>query len=236
MSRDVRLAVPNSLRISADGQAFELLETLSAQRYRPNRLGGQGIRLSTAAAGSCGSTTASTRCDSVQVLQPSLNLVGVNWLVLYNTGAESAGVPLAGSNLWAPADPGVISPTGSSFSVLAGAPAGESEVAVNLPSGVSSFDFAFASPQRRLYFAGEVIGYRCQGGQLLRYSYHQLLASVPASPPAGSQPLANSVSVCRFNYQAGTTQRAGLLSLTLGLSQAGESVELMQQVHVDNAP
>ncbi len=238
MARDVRLAVPNSLRISADGQAFELMETLSAERYRPNRLGGQGLRLSTAAAGSCGSTTASTRCDSVQVLRPGLNPAGVNWLVLYNIGAESAGVPLAGSNVWAPANPGVISPTGSSFSVVAGAPAGETEIAVNLPGGASSFDFAFASPQRRLYFAGAVIGYRCQGGQLLRYSYSQLLAAVPSSPPAGSSPqaLANSVTVCRFNYQPGTTQRAGLLSLTLGLSQAGESVELMQQVHVDNAP
>jgi len=37
MSRDVRLAIPNSLRVSADGQAVELLLIHSAARYRPNR-------------------------------------------------------------------------------------------------------------------------------------------------------------------------------------------------------
>ncbi len=237
MARDVRLAVPNSLRLAADGQAFELLEIDSAVRYRPNRVGAQGLRLSSATPGSCGSTTASGRCDSLQVLQANLDPGAARWLVLYNLGSESGGLPLAGSNVWAYANPGVITPTGSSFAVVAGAPAGETELAVNLPGG-GSFDFAFASPQRRLYLASRVIGYRCQAGQLLRYSYTSLLAAVPGSPPAGSdpQPVAASVSVCRFAYQPGTTQRAGLLSLTLGLSQAGESIELMQQVHVDNAP
>ena len=238
MARDERLAVPNSLRLSADGQAFELLAIHSAARYRPNRVGGQGLRLSTEAVGTCGSTSSDASCNSFQVLQPGMSMTGVNWLVLYNVGSESGGVPLAGSNVWAYANPGVITPTGSSFNVMGGAPAGESQIAVTLPGSTSSFSFAFSSPQRRLYFADQVIGYRCAGGQLLRYSYNQLLAAVPASPPATSnpQPLANSVSLCRFNYQPGTTQRASLLSLTLGLSQAGESIELMQQVHVDNAP
>ncbi len=238
VARDVRLAVPNSLRLSADGQGFELLAIQSAARYRPNRLGGQGLRFSTEAAGSCGSTTSGGTCNTLQVLQPGLSLAGVNWLVLYNVGSESGGVPVAGSNVWAYANPGVITPTGSTFAAVTGAPAGETEIAVNLPGGNSSFSFAYASPQRRLYFAEQVIGYRCSAGQLLRYSYNQLLAAVPASPPANSnpQPLADSVSVCRFVYQAGSTQRGGLLSLTLGLRQAGESIELMQQVHIDNAP
>jgi MSHA biogenesis protein MshO len=238
MTRDVRLAVPNSLRLSADGQAFELLAIDGAARYRPNRVGAQGLRFATSAPGSCGSTTTGGRCDSLQALQPGVNLAGVNWLVVYNVGAESGGTPVAGSNVWAYANPGVITPTGTSFAALAGAPANESEIAVSLPGGMTDFAFAFASPQRRLYFASQVLGYRCSAGQLLRYSYSQLLPAVPAAPPPGAnpQPLANSVSACRFAYQPGSTQRAGLLSLTLGLSQAGESIELMQQVHVDNAP
>ena len=258
MARDVRLAVPNSLRLSADGQAFELLAISTsppgtepsidgAARYRSNRVGGESLRFSTDAPGTCGSTSSGGSCNSFQVLQPNnlpvdSVLPWVKWLVLYNVGSESGGVPLAGSNVWAYANPGVITPTGSRFSVMGGAPAGESQIAVTLPGGTSSFSFAFSSPQRRLYFADQVIGYRCIGAgnnkQLVRYSYNQLLGAVPASPPATSnpQPLANSVSLCRFNYQPGTTQRASLLSLTLGLSQAGESIELMQQVHVDNAP
>ena len=38
MSRDIRMAVPGSLRVSADGQALELLLIHSAGRYLPNRV------------------------------------------------------------------------------------------------------------------------------------------------------------------------------------------------------
>ena len=237
MSRDVRLAVPNSLRVAADGRALELLLIHDAARYRPNRLDGEGLRFSNDPPGSCASTTLGGRCDSVQVLDPGFDPAGARWLVLYNIGAESGGNPVAGSNVWAPGNPGVISPTGTTFAALAGAPANETHIALgNLPAG--GFRFAFASPQRRLYLAATVVGYRCSGGQLLRYSYNQLLAALPASPPAGSnpQPVAASGGSRDFAYQPGSTQRAGLLSLNLGISQDGETITLLQQVHVDNAP
>lgn len=230
MSRDVRLAVPNSLRVSADGQAVEVLLIHSAARYRPNRVGEQGLRFSTESAGTCGSTTQGGRCDSFQVLDPAFNPAGARWLVLYNTGA-------AGSSVWAPSSPGSITPTGTSFTTVAGAPAGESHIALgNLPAG--GFRFAFASPQHRLYLAETVVGYRCQGGQLLRYSYSSLENTLPGSPPSGSnpQPVARKVINCSFTYQPGSTQRAGLLTLGLGISDAGETLQLLQQVHVDNAP
>ncbi|MDG9926321.1 type II secretion system GspH family protein [Pseudomonas sp. GD04045] len=239
MSRDVRLAIPNSLRVAANGQAMELLLIHSAGRYRPNRVGSEGLRFSSEVAGSCGSSTTGGRCDSVQVLEPGLNLAGVNWMVLYNIGAVSGGVPAPGSNIWASTNnPGVITPTGTTFSLIAGAPAGESQIALgNLPS--TGFRFAFASPQRRLYLADAVVGYRCQNGQLVRYSYsNQLPQTIPASPPVGSnpQPVVANVASCSFVYQPGSSQRSGLLTLTLGLAQAGESLQLLQQVHVDNAP
>ena len=239
MTRDVRLAIPNSVRVSADGQAVELLLIHSAARYRPNRVGVDGLRFSNAAAGSCASSTPGGRCDTVQVLDPSFDPAGARWLVVYNTGAQSAGNPVIGSNVWAPANPGVISLTGTTFSSVAGAPANESLMALgSMPGG--AFDFAFVSPQRRLYLAETVVGYRCQGGQLVRYSYNQLLTTVPASPPAGAQvyPVAGSVNCAQsgFEYAPGTAQRAGLLSLSLSISQAGENLQLLQQVHVDNAP
>lgn len=237
VARDVRLAVPNSLRVSADGQALELLLIHSAARYRPNRVGSDGLRFSTALAGSCGSSTVDGGCNNFQLLDATLDPAGANWLVLYNVGAESGGNPLAGANVWAPANPGVITPSGISFSVQGGAPAGEQLIALNnLPS--AEFRFALASPQRRIYLAERVLGYRCAGGQLLRYSYTRLNSSIPATPPAGSDPqaLASQVSACRFTYQPGTTQRAGLLSMSLTIREEGESLELLQQVHVDNAP
>jgi len=239
MSRDVRLAVPNSLRVSADGKAMELLLIHSAARYRPNRIGLDGLRFSNEAAGSCASTTVGGLCNSVQVLDADLDPSGARWLVLYNTGAESGGNPVPGSNVWAAANPGVITPTGVTFDLVAAPPAGERHISLgNLPAG--GFNFAFASPQRRLYLAETVVGYRCQGGQLLRYSYNQLLSSIPNALPAGAnaQPVAARVdcAASRFEYQAGSTQRAGLLTLSLSISQDGENLQLLQQVHVDNAP
>ncbi|PFG10185.1 PulJ/GspJ family protein [Marinobacter sp. LV10MA510-1] len=244
MARDVRLAVPNSLRVSADGKALELLLIHSAARYRPNRIGGEGLRFSSETAGTCGSITEGERCDSLQVLDPEFKTDGAQWMVLYNIGAESGGNPVAGSNVWMPANPGVITPTGTKFDPLSGAPAGESHIALtNLP--VDGFRFAYASPQHRLYLAKTVVGYRCQDGQLLRYSYKdQLLSAIPSTPPAGSdqQPMAANVdcSATYFTYQTGSTQRAGLLAIILRISQdggvGGEGLQLLQQVHVDNAP
>lgn len=230
MTRDVRLAIPNSLRVSADGQAVELLLIHSAARYRPNRLGEPGLRFSADTAGTCNSTTVTGRCDSLQVMDASFDPSGARWLVLYNTGSP-------GSDVWNPTNPGSITPTGTSFSALSGAPTGESHIALgNLPSG--GFRFAFASPQYRLYLAETVVGYRCQGGQLLRYSYNSLQGTLPNTPPSSSnpQPVARSLSNCNFTYLPGSTQRAGLLSLSLGISKDGESLQLLQQVHVDNAP
>lgn len=106
MSRDVRLAIPNSLRVSADGQAVELLLIHSAARYRPNRIGEPGLRFSSDAAGTCNSTTQGGRCDSLQVLDGALNPAGARWLVLYNIGAESGGSPQQGSNVWKYGNPG----------------------------------------------------------------------------------------------------------------------------------
>ncbi|WP_394560390.1 type II secretion system protein J [Aquipseudomonas alcaligenes] len=237
MSRDVRLAIPNSLRVEAGGQAVEMLLIHSAGRYRPNRVGGEGLSFSSATAGTCGSSAAGGRCDSVQMLDAGINPAGANWMVLYNVGAESGGSPVAGSNVWRYANPGVVTPPGTTFSVVNNTPAGESQIILgNLPAG--GFQFAFASPQRRLYLAQTVVGYRCSGGLLLRYSYSALLNAIPNNPPAGSnpQPVAANVASCSFVYQSGSTQRGGLLALNLQLSRDGESVQLMQQVHVDNAP
>ena len=233
MQRDIHLAVPNSLRVSADGQALELLGIHSAGRYRPNRTGSDSLAFASGTASDC--TASGQRCDAVQLLEPGLDPSGARWLVLYNIGAESGGVALAGSNLWAYANPGVVTPSGATFAALAGAPSGESLLQV---SGASGFRFAYASPQRRLYLADKVVGYRCVGGELRRYEYAQLLATLPASIPAtaSSALLAADVAGCTFTYRRGTGTRAGLAGLRLRLTRGGESVELTQQVHIDNAP
>jgi MSHA biogenesis protein MshO len=48
--------------------------------------------------------------------------------------------------------------------------------------------------------------------------------------------MAKNVSACNFSYQPGTSQRAGLVTLRLQITEDGESVTLLHQIHVDNAP
>ncbi|MGH8353920.1 MAG: PilW family protein, partial [Pseudomonas sp.] len=236
MSRDVRLAVPNSVRLSTDGLTVETLNIQSGGRYRANRVGGEGLRFASGTDTAC--TAAGSRCDAFQVLDPALDIGGARWLVVYNVGATSGANPTSGSNVWAGGNPGVITPAGVTFAATAGTPAGETQVVLsNLGTG---FNFNYASPQRRFYFADQVIGYRCDlpGRQLLRYTSNVLSNAAPDAAPAGAQLMVDNVSACSLTYQPGSTQRGGLLSISLSLTDAAsdETIQLLQQVHVDNAP
>ncbi len=48
--------------------------------------------------------------------------------------------------------------------------------------------------------------------------------------------MADRVTGCAFSYAPGTAERAGLLSLELGIGEQGETISLLAQVHVDNVP
>lgn len=234
MTRDIRSAVPNSVRVASGGRTLELLNISNGGRYLPNRVGGETLRFTPDPAPEC--TAPGNDCLTFRALVPGLSVAGVNWLVVYNTGAESGGNPVEGSNLWAAADAAtgrhVITPQGSTFVALAD---GSSTLITVTPPSGSSFAFAFASPQRRFYLADEVIGYRCDtvSRRLLRFTRASLASAFTAD---ASQVVVDNVSHCSFSYQPGSLQRAGLVSLTLRLSKDGESIELFQQVQVDNAP
>lgn len=236
MARDIRLAVPNSVRVDAANTSVEMLNILAAGRYRPNRVGATGLRFAPGNAADCTAAVAAGvgNCSAFQVLDPNLlsvpaDLASVRWMVVYNTDVA----------IWngAAGGVGVITPdnTGFARAAVAGVNGDANETLLTLaPPGGGSFSFSFASPQRRFYMVDQVVGYRCAGNQLLRYTRAAL---APAFAGAG-QVLAAGVDCNRtaFTYRAGTTRRAGLLSLTLRLAQGGEAVQLQQQVHVDNAP
>ena len=244
MQRDIRLAVPNSLRVSGDGQALELLEIYSAGRYRPNRLGGEILNLSPASDSS--SCTEKQQCKRFCLFGSDFPVPQSwrGWLVVYNVGAESGGEPTKGSNVWA--DPktdsavpyGVITPLATFKTSSTGYCRSSSDPGTEVEYVGDDFRFQYASPQKRAYFADRVVGYRCVGGELLRYEYAELQPSLPESIPAAASRAAQAgdVAGCTFAYRRGTGTRAGLATLRLRLSVDGESVELIQQVHVDNAP
>ena len=90
------------------------------------------------------------------------------------------------------------------------------------------------------------VTYLCDtvAGTLLRYSGYAIDASQANRDSTGEllgagatqSLMANQISACTFTYTAGTAERAGLVTLQITISSQGESVSLLQQVHVDNVP
>ncbi|MCM2319750.1 MAG: type II secretion system GspH family protein [Pseudomonas sp.] len=225
MQRDIRMAVPGSLRVSADGQALELLLIHSGGRYLPNRPLDNSLNLSATPDAQCNGPLVAgvPSCDVLQVFATDFAPPASGWLVI-------ASSPFS----WVVSNPGNITPTGTSFTRLAesdtAAYPGICLIRVTPPGG--AFAFAAPSAQRRIYFADRVVGYRCSGGQLLRYEHDQLQATLPAALPATGRLQADRVESCDFRYASAS----GLATLRLNIGAAGESIRLAQQVQVNNAP
>jgi MSHA biogenesis protein MshO len=71
---------------------------------------------------------------------------------------------------------------------------------------------------------------------LIRFSRTARAPTFAGTNAAAEAVQATHVTACSMSYQTGSTQRAGLVLLRLQLTLEGESIELFQQVHVDNAP
>lgn len=102
------------------------------------------------------------------------------------------------------------------------------------PNGAA---FPFSSPAKRFQVVDTAVSYACAGGQLRRY-WGYAITGAQANPPAGGSNalLADKVSTCSFSYAAGTSQSNALITLRLQLTDDGETVSLLNQVHVSNAP
>ena len=235
MARDVRLAVPNTLR-TPNGQTVELLAIHEAGRYRAN-LAGSTVRHDPPRC------PPSPQTCEIDVLSPGMTAARVadaRWMVLYNIGMNTAG-----DSVWPPfnssnaATPAVVTPNGVGFAFNAG-------VMTLSGAAASGFRFKFASPQRRFYLAREVVGYHCEspgtdastgnGTGVIRRASFTSLASSYTYAVGNSSLLVDNVSRCTFTYEPGTNTRGALLTLRLGVKLQGEEITLMQQVHVDNAP
>lgn len=122
---------------------------------------------------------------------------------------SDAAITLAGS--------GSITPTTTTLTKADG-----SEDLITLSS---PFLFAESSPEQRFYLVDAPISYVCNEGtgQITRTQSSSAL-------------LVQQVSQCQFSYSTGTASRHGLVTLQLTLSDSGETITLLEQVHVDNAP
>ena len=236
MVRDVRVAVPNSIRTPGD-QCFELIPTSTGGRYRsgPDTVND---------AASCTSTTCSAALDTTQattvfdVLSPLSTTPAVgDWVVV---GNQNPGDVYAGTNRAAIAS-AVTTPANAAF--------GRHRISVastQFPIGYDGGRFSVVPNAQRAVF------YVCSGadgtldasgngkGTLYRLMNYGFNASYPSACPstAGADVLASRVRSCSFVYDPnqGATQQNGFVWMQLEVARNNESAHLAIGAHVSNAP
>lgn len=227
MARDLRSALPNSVRTSVSGSvtALEMLATVDGARYQDNGpLSNAALSLDFTMPDAGFSTT-------VPFSQITLPYSSSNsYLAIYNIG-----VP--GANAYALAN--VMTPAGTTITITAGATANAQLVTLN-----PAFQFSFGSPGKRVYLVSGPLSYLCDtsSGLVTRYSGYTVSATQPVSAAAltaagaSSGVVATNATGCQFTYASGTSQRVGMATLVLQLSSNGQMVQLLQQTHLVNAP
>lgn len=232
LSRDLRAALPNSVRVTTSGNvaALEMLETIDGARYRDNGPltdPAQWLDFTTA------DTAFATTVPFSEVTLPFSSTS--NYLAIYNVG-----VP--GANAYALAN--VITPPGTAITIKAGSTPNAQLVTMN-----PGFQFSWGSPGKRVYLLSGPIMYLCDLsiGMLTRYTGYSIGATQLTSSAsllaagATSGRVSANVSACAFTYAPGTPARGGMATLSLTLtsslpSTSAQTVQLVHQVHLVNAP
>jgi len=220
---DVHHALPNSIR--ANGGAFEMLAVVDGARYRD----GPG--------GPASDNQPSKRLQFNQADQ-EFNILGnfvtltngsyPYYISIYNTGQSGADAYSSSGSSGVLAGPG--------FSISSDVPT-EQHITLN-----SAYRFQYQSPRQRLYVVSEAIGYLCNGSTITRYNGYNFKDGMSPSAArftdgnTGQGLLAENVSNCQISYTPGTATRGGIVTIRLGITDGGETVNLLHQVHVENAP
>lgn len=216
ISRDVRNALPNSIRVSNVGanQFLEFVPIAGAGRYRAGLISdGNGDFLNF--------QTADTSFD---VLSPGIDISSGSKLVIYNLGVDKADIyysPASDNNT---AD---ITSLGSNIQRIT----------------FVSKQFPQASPNNRFFVVRGASSYVCDvdNGELVLYSNYNILQSQPSSIATldsltTKQIVVNGVSACSIRYAAGVLQRSGVVTIALRLNRGNASARLMHILTVVNSP
>jgi MSHA biogenesis protein MshO len=208
IQRDVRLALPNSLREVTGG--FEFILTQSGGRYRDETDGSTG--------GNFLSFTDAAD-QSFDVLGPLPAMAAGDAIVVYNLGATGADA-YAGSNRAA-----IAGIAGNTVTLTSNTFATQSPP---LPSPGARFQVVGQNDQ--------VVRYDCSGGVVTRHAGCDFSNTANGCTSAVLVGSATTTAACSVNYLSAETHRNGLLYIELRLTADGETVTLFNQIRVDNTP
>ena len=238
LSRDIRTAVPNSVRVLGCGTTpcIEFLPTKGGGRYRASPATAGTIYCASYAAAVLDFDAADTCFEIIGTAIPLVRGATddlSDQIVIGST--QSDGNPPYRKT----AANGVRRP----YTGVTGTQSAVSITNVKFP------DFAEVTGQRFNVVPGDqqAVTYACEtavpaaasgdGPLVLRRYWNYGFNVDQAAPPlAGSSAiLADKVSACEIVYDA-INQRNGLVAIRLGITRGGESISLYQQVHVNNLP
>lgn len=243
IGRDVRLALPNSVRTTTSGGAVyvEFLAVRTAGRYRAEGGGAAG----------------GTNCPNDD---PSLAPPG-NDQLSFDSVADSCFKTIGklpdGASV-TPSDYLVLNNYGPGFAgqdaYSAGPPANRAQITSVDTSEAGRDRVAFAattfqrtlhdSPGRRFFITSGPVSYVCDPvlGTITRYWGYPIAAAQPTAFGTGSTAvIATKVSACDLDYAPNISPQIGLLTMRLRLSAptssgVAETVSLYDAIHVNNVP
>jgi MSHA biogenesis protein MshO len=232
MTREVRLALPNSARVDVTNRFLEILLTKNGGRYRAfndddNPVVTTEDPLDFSAADSVFDTLGILPSTGDQQVQVN------DYVVVHNLG-------ISGANAY---DLGAAKPNIARISAFGlGALANENRITL-----LAATQFPLESPGRRFFVVSGPVSYACIGvgtaggngtGTLRRWSGYAIQLAQPAALPGGATEavLANNLSGCDLSYQPLPQASRGLVGVRLAITRANETVTLYYEAHINNVP
>jgi MSHA biogenesis protein MshO len=228
MSREIRLAVPNSIRVTADRRGVELLRSRDGGRYRRADTGGDGLSFAPGEDDRSFQTVG--RLQDFGAVRPGADCStgDGDCLVLHNLGQPGADAYTLEN---------VATVTGTAANVDVDGVVAD-RITFQYFAGRTAFAIGPLAPYR-FQVVDSPVTFRCDpgaGGALERYDRYPITAAQPDPPPGTPHLLAEGVVDCRFDFGTATATRRALITLHITLEEAGERVSLVEQVHVPNLP
>jgi len=235
LAYDVRMAVPNSIRIGCGGRCMEMMRAVTGGRYRQAP---PGDVLSFIPADS------DTRFEVMGNLNHTADIVTsanpdacasstASCVVVYNTG-------FSGTDLWNGDNAATVT------AVNAGPPLTLAFDNSRFAAGQTAFPTQ--SPGQRFFVTDTPVSFLCDPGlgsmrRYWGYSRRASHADVDSHTELGTLPnpaehalMAENITACQFQYSPGTPTRNAVLTLRLSVAEDGEVISLMEQVSVSNLP
>ena len=242
IGRDVRLALPNSVRLTCGSLCLEFIPVRTAGRYRSEGSGGGCDNAGDASGSDELSFDVADGCFKSIGTMPNQATIGANPLTLAANDflvLNNYGTGFTGQDAYSTA--GTLNRATLSGAVEQGA--ARERILFVAPVTFNSMTFNRAlhdSPGRRFFVVTTPVTYVCDTGArtLTRFAGY----AYGAAHTTGTGVLiANNVTGCSFDYTANVTSNVGLLTLRLTLSRNAssgqpETVSLYHSVHVGNVP